>query len=463
MRKNIFYEMKIGLVTWLFVFAIFAFLVANVSALFIGLTDGYIFNVTGGIVSGATVVTTVSGCSGGASNGCTGMDTSDANGYYIINNLNLPQSGTVNVSANKSGGTGSNSGSADNTQVAHVNVTICYAPSSPSLTAVPDSHNTTAELSWTSGVDPFSFATYDQLDFDGATPVNDSSPTTKVGLSYTTHTWQIRTFSNYCCSSWVSDSFDVTNSAPSAPSNLNSTTSNATTTLNWTSGTDPEGDATYDEVSYQNGTTISSPATAPLTITTVPLIKWRVRTCDSIGDCSAWVEEDTLTGTIICATETVCSTEESEEVSSAGGSTGVYGPGRFGAKKTELYCNGIPFMNTTLLRLNIGFEKNVKKVSIYGMNFTLEDLEYCPWCYNGLKDYDETGVDCGGNCRSCTDAETPISARENYLKILALSIALSLLIIYILYRKGILNRAASALLGHGHGFYGIPGVSSRRS
>lgn len=460
MRKNIFYEMKRGLAAGLFVFAIFAFLAANVSALFIGLTDGYIFNVTGGIISGATVSATVSGCSGGTSNGCTGTDNSDTNGYYIINNLNLPQSGTVNVSANKSTGTGSSTGSADNTQVAHVNVTICYPPSSPSLTAVPDSHNNTAELVWTSGVDPFSFATYDQLDFDGAAPVNDSSPTTKVGLNYTTHTWQIRTCSNYCCSPWVSDTFNVTNSAPSAPSNLNSTTSNATTTLNWTSGTDPEGDATYDEVSYQNGTTISSPATAPLAVTTTPLIKWRVRTCDSIGDCSAWVEEDTLTGTVVSTGCPVCSAEV-VEVSSAGGSTGISNPNYGFGKKTELYCNGIPFVNTSLLRLTIDFEKNVKKISIYGMSFTLEDLEYCPWCYNGLKDYDETGVDCGGSCRSCTEAETP-AARANYLGILALSILLSLLILYLLYRKGVLSRAASSLFGHGHGFYGIPSASNRR-
>ena len=149
--------MKKSLVMPLFVLAIFVFSVANASALFIGLADGYVKNVTDGIVTGATVVVTVSGCSGGTSNGCTGTSTSDANGYYIINNLNLPQFGTVSVNANKTGGTGSNSGSADITQVAHANVTICYAPSSPSLIAVLDSHSTTALLNWTSGTDPYLF------------------------------------------------------------------------------------------------------------------------------------------------------------------------------------------------------------------------------------------------------------------------------------------------------------------
>ena len=31
---------------------------------------------------------------------------------------------------------------------------------------------------------------------------------------------------------------------------------------------------------------------------------------------------------------------------------------------------------------------------------------YCGYCYNGVKDYDETGIDCGGsNCPSCGGEE----------------------------------------------------------
>jgi parallel beta-helix repeat protein len=36
-------------------------------------------------------------------------------------------------------------------------------------------------------------------------------------------------------------------------------------------------------------------------------------------------------------------------------------------------------------------------VSFTSMNFS----QYCSYCYNGIKDYDETGVDCGGTCPPC--------------------------------------------------------------
>ena len=31
----------------------------------------------------------------------------------------------------------------------------------------------------------------------------------------------------------------------------------------------------------------------------------------------------------------------------------------------------------------------------------MSDLRYCPWCYDGVRNYDETDVDCGGSCGSC--------------------------------------------------------------
>jgi hypothetical protein len=33
--------------------------------------------------------------------------------------------------------------------------------------------------------------------------------------------------------------------------------------------------------------------------------------------------------------------------------------------------------------------------------FLQEKVKYCPECYDGLLDGDETGIDCGGSCRPC--------------------------------------------------------------
>ena len=32
---------------------------------------------------------------------------------------------------------------------------------------------------------------------------------------------------------------------------------------------------------------------------------------------------------------------------------------------------------------------------------------YCYYCHDGVKNYDEEGVDCGGSCDSCGANETP--------------------------------------------------------
>jgi len=36
-----------------------------------------------------------------------------------------------------------------------------------------------------------------------------------------------------------------------------------------------------------------------------------------------------------------------------------------------------------------------------------EAREYCPYCYDGIKNYDETDVDCGGSCKPCSEKEVP--------------------------------------------------------
>lgn len=35
------------------------------------------------------------------------------------------------------------------------------------------------------------------------------------------------------------------------------------------------------------------------------------------------------------------------------------------------------------------------------VSFIQANVKYCPYCYDGIKDEDETGIDCGGSCREC--------------------------------------------------------------
>lgn len=507
-------KMKRGLMIC-FVFGIVLILVSNVSAIYLGITDGYIKNMNGEAISGASVTVTVQGCSG---DGCSKTVTSESNGYYVANNLNLPKNGQVSVSATKNGGSGSNTGTADNYQIAHVNVTICYPPTSPSLTNVPDgdeneitflwssgtdplgltkhdefkldsgsyttrtspysttvdwgshtwyvrtcnsqccspassddftitcpaptaptltdvpnSHDTTITFSWTSGTDPYSRTTWDNFQLDSGSITNESSPIQRtVGLG--SHIWRVRTCNELCCSGWSSDTFATANSAPSKPTNTNFTSiGGGLTELSWDSGIDPDGDTTYDEFVQLNesGDTILSvsPATSPQTVASHKLLIWRVRTCDSFDACSSWVDVYSVTCEELAEYCPPC--PEAEEIE-----TIVYRGGGYGAlcmklmKGAELYCNGIAFANASILKIDINSKDKKTKLSIYGMNLTLEDLEYCPWCYDGVKDYDEEGIDCGGSCKECFEIERPFGV--SWKKILIVAVA-GLAIIGIIY------------------------------
>lgn len=375
-------------------------LMGNASALYIGITDGYIKYINDSVVNSASVSASVSGCSGGAGNGCTGSATSDSNGYYIISNLNLPKSGNITITATKNTGSGNTSGTADIYQVAHVNVSICYSPTTPSLTAVADSHLTTAIFTWVSGTDPESLAKHDQLSLDNNITNPAVSPVTRTSLSFASHTWKARTCNNYCCGSWASDTFVLSNSAPSIPTNPNATQIGNELRLNWTSGVDSDGDTIYDEFRYSNGT-IVTPVTAPFNVTFASLVSWEVRTCDSYLECSAWLATDSVTcnGT----SGGTCTTCNCPGTGSGcySTTTTIYSNK---SQKTEIYCNGVNYKSDLLFRVLITTgEKN--KISIYGSNWSSENLEYCPWCYDGKKDYDEIGVDCGRSCRECTKEE----------------------------------------------------------
>ncbi len=395
--------------------AVSVLLISCTSALFIGITDGYVRDNANNFVPGANVTVTVSGCSGGSANGCVGSALVGSNGYYIVNNLNLPKGGGVSASAVNGSGTGSSSGTADNFQIAHVNITICYPPSSPSLTPVADSHNTTVFFEWVSGSDPYARPVYDEFNLDNVlTNYTNQTNTTRVGLSMGSHTWRVKTCNNYCCSGLTSDTFVSLNGAPSAPNSTNHSTNGTITSLTWVSGSDSDGDPVYDELQYSNGTVVSG-VSSPFNVTTANLIRWAVRTCDNFGACSDWVWTDSVTcGNITTACETCPVCEVCDDEGDGGGSTGSrWTGGGVGCRKVAMTCNGIAIGEDILLSLNLQLGPNGKKITILGLNLTLEDLEYCPWCYNGAKDYDEEGVDCGGSCRDCSEEEAPMIQKEN--------------------------------------------------
>lgn len=263
-------------------------LVNPAASIFMGTCEGYIFNVSGGLAVGATVNVTVDGC---ASQNCWASTASDSGGYYVVANLNLDKYGNVTVYANKSNQYGVNASSADQFQAAYVNVTMCSAPFPPTLTAQPDIHTTSANLSWASGADPNSLPTYDRYQLDSNTIIfNATSPQYEFGLSYASHTWRVQTCNAGCCSPWASDTFLVYNNPPSKPNLTDQLdTLNSNVTLYWISGVDPDGDPTHDEYQFQSNPIIS-PATSPKNETglTYQTYTWKVRTCDNLGACSDW-------------------------------------------------------------------------------------------------------------------------------------------------------------------------------
>ncbi|MBD3263144.1 hypothetical protein GF374_02065 [Candidatus Woesearchaeota archaeon] len=290
------------------------------AGIYMGTVEGYVFYANQSLVPSASISASVSGCSGG---GCSGSDTSDANGYYVIANLNADSGDTITSTATKAGYSGSETGVTDAGYAAEINVTIC--PSAPTIDIQSNTHNTNVTLNWTSGTDPSipAVTTYDDYKFGGVTQNNVTSPQNETGLTYgSSYTWGARTCNLYCCSNWNTSSFTISNSAPTAPTLTDQDcASSNSVSLSWTSGTDPEGDATYDEYQFglktnYNISNVSS-ATSPQSesgIVSCRYYKWRVRTCDTLGECSSWSVDDFSTcsgGTTTVTTETT-----------GGGSTG---------------------------------------------------------------------------------------------------------------------------------------------
>jgi len=80
-------------------------------------------------------------------------------------------------------------------------------------------------------------------------------------------------------------------------------------------------------------------------------------------------------------------------------------------------------------------EMSVIETSQLNIGFFVSEFEgYCDYCFNGIQDYDETGIDCGGaNCPSCVDRGTYFDWLY-YVKI-GLWTLFILLILYLIYKN----------------------------
>ena len=291
-----------------------------VDAIYLGTCEGYISNMSGSMVSGATVTVNVQGCSG---DGCSASTTSDSNGYYVVANLNLPAGGTVSVTATKDSASGSSTGTADSNQAAYVNITLCVPPSSPTLTLKPnDTHdiNQTFTFGWTSGSDSNGFPIHDVFTI-GPNVTNATSPINISGsnISYGTHNWNVKTCNAGCCSDPSSDSFSIYNNAPSAP-NLTFVNNTCTSpvTFTWHSvSVDGDGDACYDQFKL-DGNISNETSPVERSFDSIEQHTWAVRTCDSLS-CSDWSTDSF----IFCKCQTTAATTTTTVTKRVGGGGGV--------------------------------------------------------------------------------------------------------------------------------------------
>ena len=149
--------------------------------IYVGVADGYVTNLTGHAVNGATVNAEVQSCT----TGCTGSTTPDINGYYVINNLNAAASQTIEVDATLGNYYGNNSGQTDAYYTAQINITVAQVPSTPTLTPINDTHNNSIIIFiWTNYTDPQGLATYNEWTFDRTTYTPISSPQNKTDVDF---------------------------------------------------------------------------------------------------------------------------------------------------------------------------------------------------------------------------------------------------------------------------------------
>ena len=251
--------------------------------IFLGTIDGFAKNSTGSPIVNASVNVTLSGCTGG---GCSGVTTTDSAGYYVIANLDSRENQTATITINKSNLYGTTIITFNSLLSASGNTTVLSVPFPPTIVAINNTHNNTFILfNWTSGTDPNNISTVDQFILDGTT-ANVSAPQNRSFISFSFHTWSVRTCNAIGCSPDSTDTFNVTNNLPAAPNLTDVSNSNANNiTFRWnSSGADPDGDSTY--FVFELDGVATSNATSPLNMTVSGgAHTWKVQECDPF-DCS---------------------------------------------------------------------------------------------------------------------------------------------------------------------------------
>jgi hypothetical protein len=71
---------------------------------------------------------------------------------------------------------------------------------------------------------------------------------------------------------------------------------------------------------------------------------------------------------------------------------------------TKPWCNGVE-ISVEEVKLKVGFVRG-RPIYVFDVGYWSGSWEECPWCYDGVRDYDEEGVDCGGTgCKTCIKRE----------------------------------------------------------
>ena len=82
--------------------------------------------------------------------------------------------------------------------------------------------------------------------------------------------------------------------------------------------------------------------------------------------------------------------------------------------------------------------------------FTQQRAEYCPTCYNGVKDDDEENVDCGKSCRSCkSESKLPESTLPISASLIVLSLLMLIPILKFFFEDYMIIRDVHALVKSG--------------